>query len=92
MEPTSQYVENESSGDAHPVAGETSIKPKLEECIEEIIEIPQADNGLLVGRRFATAHQIRSNRNLYGGAGFVGNALLLHGRLATMALTYSCRR
>ena len=25
MEPTSQYVENESSGDAHPVAGETNF-------------------------------------------------------------------
>ena len=46
--PTSQYVENESSGDAHPVAGETSIEPKLEECIEEIIEIAQADNGALL--------------------------------------------
>ena len=46
--PTSQYVENESSGDAHPVASETSIEPQLEECIEEIIEIAQADNGALL--------------------------------------------
>ena len=46
--PASQYVGDESSGDAHPVAGETSIEPKLEECIEEIVEIAQADNGALL--------------------------------------------
>ena len=46
--PASQDVENESSGDAHPVASETSIKSKLEKCIEEIVEIAQADNGALL--------------------------------------------
>ena len=45
--PTSRNVENESSGDAHPVASETSIEPKLKECVEEIIQITQANNGAL---------------------------------------------
>jgi hypothetical protein len=44
-----RYVGNESSGDAHPVASETSIEQKVEECIQEIVEIAQADNGALLG-------------------------------------------
>ena len=46
--PTSQYVETESSGDTHPVARETSIESKVEQCIQEIIDIAQADNGALL--------------------------------------------
>ena len=45
--PTSQYVENESTGDAHLVADETTIKSNIQKVIAETIEIAQADNGAL---------------------------------------------
>ena len=45
--PMSHDVDNESSGDAHPVACVTSIEPKFKECVEEIIQIPQTDNSTL---------------------------------------------
>ena len=42
---------NQSSGDAHPIPSETSIEPNLEECIQEIVEIAQADNDGLSGNQ-----------------------------------------
>ena len=68
--PTSQFVENASSGDAHPIASEISIKPKVEACIEEIIDIAQADNGALLqgdspnSTRFEATEDLMAARDL----------------------------
>ena len=49
--PTSQDVENESGGDVHLVASETSIEPKRSSAALPLIRIASADNVGLLARR-----------------------------------------